>query len=173
MCFRPLFIVSVLLFLGSSGCGGGASGENGSDPFGSGATTETFTITLAILDQQCGAVSEPSFTAGDTLCIQATLSNNGENVTGQIVIFETGLGALSAASKLTNSNGVAEVTLSSDASNVGASSLNATFDDVNTGANYEFLAAYIPVVTPPSISVMILKGGQPSVRFKADEQVTH
>jgi hypothetical protein len=171
MCFRPLFIVSVLLFLGSSGCGGGASGENGSDPFGSGATTETFTITLAILDQQCGAVSEPSFTAGDTLCIQATLSNNGENVTGQIVIFETGLGALSAASKLTNSNGVAEVTLSSDASNVGASSLNATFDDVNTGANYEFLAAYIPVVTPPSISVMILKGGQPSVRFKADEQV--
>ncbi|AGH47429.1 Ig-like domain-containing protein [Paraglaciecola psychrophila] len=171
MCFRPLLIVSVLLFLGSSGCGGGASGENGSDPFGSGATTEAFTITLAILDQQCGAVSEPSFTAGDTLCIQATLSNNGENVSGQIVIFETGLGALSATSKLTNSNGVAEVTLSSDASNVGASSLNASFDSVNTGANYEFLAAYIAVVNPPSINVVMLKGGQPSVRFKADEQV--
>jgi hypothetical protein len=171
MCFRPLLVVSVLLLLGSSGCGGGVSGENGSDPFGSGATTEIFTITLAILDQQCGAVSEPSFTAGDTLCIQAKLSNNDENVSGKIVSFETGLGALSAASKLTNSNGVAEVSLSSDVSNVGASSLIAKFDSVNTVANYEFLAAYIPVVIPPSINVIMLKGGQPSVRFKADEQV--
>jgi hypothetical protein len=170
MFFRPLFIVSALLLLGASGCGG-ASGENGNDPFGTGATTETFTITLAILDQQCGAVSEPSFTAGDTLCIQATLSNNGENVSGQIVSFETGLGALSAANKLTNSSGVAEVSLSSDVSNVGASSLIARFDSVNTGANYEFLAAYTPTVIPPSISVIMLKGGQPSVRFKADEQV--
>ncbi|MFQ3189402.1 MAG: hypothetical protein ACI936_000526 [Paraglaciecola sp.] len=173
MFFRPLFIVSVLLLLGSSGCGG-VSGENGRDPFGSGATTETtetFAITLAILDQQCGAVSELSFTAGDTLCIQATLSDNGENVSGQIIGFETGLGVLSAASKLTNSSGVAEVTLSSDVSNVGASSLNVSFNNVNTGANYEFLAAHNPVVTPSSISVMMLKGGQPSVRFKADEQV--
>jgi hypothetical protein len=170
MCFRPQLIVSVLLLIGLGGCGG-VSGENGSDPFGSGVTTETFTITLAILDQQCGAVSEPSFTAGDTLCIQATLSNNGENVSGQIIIFEAALGALSAASKLTNSIGVAEVTLSSDASNIGASSLNATFDGVSIGVNYELLAAYIPVVIPPSMNVLMLKGGQPTVRFKADEQV--
>jgi hypothetical protein len=49
--------------------GSGVSGENGSDPFGSELTTETssdtdtetFTFVLAILDKQCGAVSETSF----------------------------------------------------------------------------------------------------------------
>jgi hypothetical protein len=47
--------------------GSGVSGENGSDPFGSelttetGSDTETFTFVLAILDQQCEAVSETSF----------------------------------------------------------------------------------------------------------------
>jgi hypothetical protein len=49
---------------------------------------------LAILDQQCGAVSETSFYAGETVCVQGTLNNNGESVAGQIIGFDAGLGSL-------------------------------------------------------------------------------
>ena len=94
MGIRALVVVSFFALLGSSGCGSGVSGENGSDPFGSELTTdtdtETFTIVLAILDQQCGALSETSFSAGETVCVQATLNNNGESVAGQIIGFDAG-----------------------------------------------------------------------------------
>jgi hypothetical protein len=66
---------------------------------------------------------------------------------------------------------VAEVLFFSDVSNVGASSLIATFNSATTGANYEFLAADITAIASPSINVIMLKDGQRSVRFKADEQV--
>ena len=95
-----------MVFLLSS-CGGGVSGENGSDPFGSNSTPETFTITLAILEQQCGVTSEPSFTAGDTLCVQATLKQGDSFVSGEIISFSAGLGRLSVETKLTDNNGVA------------------------------------------------------------------
>jgi hypothetical protein len=42
-------------------CGGGAPGENGIDLFGTGYTSESLSISSAILDQQCEAVSQPSF----------------------------------------------------------------------------------------------------------------
>jgi hypothetical protein len=103
--------------------------------------------------------------------VQGTLNNNGESVAGQIIVFDAGFGSLSATSKLTNRSGVAEVLLFSDVSNVGASSLIATFNSATTGTNYEFLTADIAAIASPSINVIMQKDGQRSVRFKADEQV--
>ena len=44
---------------------------------------------------------------------------------------------------------MAEVSLFSDVSNVGASSLITTFNSTTTGANYEFLAADIAAIASP------------------------
>lgn len=154
-----------------SSCGGGVSGENGSDPFGSGSTPEAYTMTLAILDQQCGVIPESSFTAGETLCIQATLTQGENLVSDEIVSFTTGLGQLSIDSKLTNSNGVAQITIGSDIGDVGASTLEASFGDVVVQKNYEFLAAGTPVVPILNIDLKMKKNGEATNRFRANEQV--
>jgi hypothetical protein len=171
MSIRRLFFISILALFGFSSCGGGVSGENGSDPFGSGTTLETFTITLAILDQQCGAVSEPVFTAGETLCIQATLKQGTDLVSGEIVNFSAGLGSLSVESKLTDNNGVAQVFIESASGDVGAAILSASFVDVSSQNNYEFLADEIVISPVLTIDLMILKNGVAVNRFKANEQV--
>lgn len=153
-----------------SGCGG-VSGENGSDPFGSGLTPEAYTMNLAILDQQCGATPEPSFIAGETLCIQATLMQGEKLVTDEIVSFTTGLGQLSVASKLTNSSGVAQIAIASSSGDVGASTLEASFGDVIVQKNYEFIAAELPVVPILSLDLKMKKNGVATNRFNANEQV--
>jgi hypothetical protein len=171
MSIRRLFFISTLALFGFSSCGGGVSGENGSDPFGSGTTLETFTLTLAILDQQCGAVSEPVFTAGETLCIQATLKQGTDLVSGEIVNFSAGLGSLSVESKLTDNNGVAQVFIESASGDVGAAILSASYVDVSSQNNYEFLADEIVISPVLTIDLMILKNGVAVNRFKANEQV--
>jgi hypothetical protein len=122
-----------------SSCGG-VSGENGSAPFSSGSTSGTFNISLAILDQQCEAISEPIITAGETLCIQATLIQGANLVTGEIVRFSADLGSLSAESKLTDNNGVAQIFIESGSGDVGTASLSARFGDVTSQSNYEIIA---------------------------------
>jgi hypothetical protein len=169
MCIRSLFVVLTLFLLSS--CGGGVSGKNGDDPFGSGVIEESYSIALAILDPQCAAAAQPSFTVGESICIQATLSQDGNVVAGEIVNFSASLGGLNIESKLTDSNGHAQVLIDSNNSAVGAGTIEAFFNDAILQVNYELLAAPVTVVISPSISMVMLKSGQPSVRFKADEQV--
>ena len=168
----PALLVLFAL-MGLSGCGGGVSGENGSDPFGNGGTpTEVvYSIGLEILNSQCEAVSSQSFTSGDTLCLQATLSQNGVAVSGEIISFSTGLGNLSVDTKLSNGEGIAEVTLSSDSATVGASTISVTFETVSADANFEFLAGEVTVVAQPLINISMLNNGEAVNRFKADETV--
>ena len=168
MRIRSIIVVFAALILSSCG---GVSGENGSDPFGSGSTTESFTITLAILDQQCNAISEPSFTAGETLCIQATLKQGDNLVGGEIVSFTAGLGSLSVESKLTDNNGVAQISINSGSGDVGAAALVVSVGDLTSQSNYEFLAADIAVLPVFAIDFTILKNGVAVNRFKANEQV--
>ena len=168
MRIRSIIVVFAALILSSCG---GVSGENGSDPFGSGSTTESFTITLAILDQQCNAISEPSFTAGETLCIQATLKQGDNLVAGEIVSFTAGLGSLSVESKLTDNNGVAQISINSGSGDVGAAALVVSVGDLTSQSNYEFLAADIAVLPVFAIDFTILKNGVAVNRFKANEQV--
>jgi hypothetical protein len=164
-----IFVFFAVLLLSS--CGGGVSGENGSDPFGSGSTTDTFSITLAILDQQCGAISEPSFTAGEVLCMQATLRQNDNFVAGEIVSFSADLGLLSVASKLTNNDGVAQISINSSSGDVGAATLVASFGDTTSQINYEFLAVDVPASPVLSIDLKMFNNGVAVNRFKANEQV--
>ncbi|MFT4995001.1 MAG: hypothetical protein ACI965_002043, partial [Paraglaciecola sp.] len=162
----------VFTFAGLGGCGG-VSGENGSDPFRARDTLGDmpYSISVDIFNAQCASVTNPSFTSGDTLCIQALLSQDGAGVSGEIVSFSTGLGNLSVSSKLTDNEGMAEITLFSDSATVGASTISAIFDVINADANFEFIAQDITVRAPPSIRVSMLNNGQAVNRFQADETV--
>lgn len=170
--FAVCFIFIAMAGLNS--CGGGVSGENGSDPFGSGAgpdTSTTSTLVVQVLDQQCNKTSEQSFNAGATLCVQATLSKNGTPVTGEIVTFASSLGNLSTVTKLTDSQGIAQVELTSDNGTIGAATLSASVGETNASANYEFLTSGIGVTAQPTITLSLLSNGQASNRFRADQQV--
>lgn len=169
MRLNSIFVFCVALLLSS--CGGGVSGENGSDPFGSGSSADSYTITLVVLDQQCAVISAPIITAGETFCIEATLKQGDSLVSGEIVNFSAGLGNLSLETTLTNSNGVAQVSISSESGDVGAATLEASFGDVLSQTNYEFLAAQSIVLSPLTIDLTILKNGVAVNRFKANEQV--
>jgi hypothetical protein len=156
-----------------SGCSGGVSGENGDDPFGSGGQTPApITLVTTILDAQCESTASISFQAGQSLCVRASLPQSVSNRSGQIIEFSTPLGTLATSSRVTDSNGIADVLISSTTGDIGAASVTATFNNVSSQANYEFLA---PVATPislPSLALSVLKNGVPSNRFTTDEQVT-
>lgn len=155
-----------------SSCGGGVSGENGSDPFGSSTTdtSATYSIGLQVLDEQC-ATEQQSFAAGATLCIRAALSENGSPVTGEIVTFSGVLGSLSASTKLTDSQGIAQIELTSDSSIVGASTLSASVDDASVSSNYEFLASGTNLTPQANMTLNMFINGQATNRFQTDKQV--
>jgi hypothetical protein len=63
----------------------------------------------------------PSLTAGETLCVRATISQNANLITGKIVSFSTVVGTLFAEGKITDSNGVTQIFIDSDSGNIEAS----------------------------------------------------
>jgi hypothetical protein len=172
MQFKLPLLFILFTLSGLYGCGG-VSGENGSDPFGSGDTATSYSIKVDILNQQCESTGAQSFITGETLCIQATLFLNGESVSGEIISFTTGLGTLTAETKLTDSEGVAQIALSSDSGIVGASTVSASFAETLGELNFEFVTGEvgIPGVTP-GINISMLLSGEVTNRFSSTQQVT-
>jgi hypothetical protein len=165
-----LLLAFALLFLNS--CKKGISGANGDDPFGGGSTTNSYSLTLQLLDVNCQSVADYSFTAGDSLCVRAKLTNNGSVVVGQVISFSTELGSLTAASKLTDSTGIAQITLTSNPNDAAAAALSAQYGESIASVNYEFLSAGTVDVTQPRATLALLQNGQNISRFKADESAT-
>lgn len=159
----------VLMLIGLFACKGGVSGANGDDPFGHGSGGSNYSITLQVLDANCQATENASFIAGDTLCIRAKLTNNGSVVVGEVINFSTELGNLSAPNKLTDNNGIAQISISSSTDNVAATTLVALYGDVSASTNYEFLSTSSEVATQATATLTLLQNGQAINRFKADE----
>lgn len=168
MKIYQLFFIPLILLLAS--CGGGSSGANGNNPFPGNNNNSVFTLDLTALNANCQATNDASFTAGDTICIQARLLENGNAASGQVINFTAALGTLSQASKLTDNNGISEIRISSDSSNIGAATLTATHNDLSTTLNYEFLSAST-TSSQPRIQISLIKNGQSVSRFKAGEDV--
>jgi len=168
MKIYQLFLLPLVLLLSS--CGGGSSGANGDNPFPDNNNNSIFTLDLTALDGDCQATNDTSFTVGDTICVQARLLENGNPATGQVVNFTGTLGTLSQDSKLTDNNGISEINITSDTSNIGASTLTATYNDLSANLNYEFLST-ATANSQPSIQISLLKNGQSVSRFKAGEDV--
>ncbi|WP_166422624.1 Ig-like domain-containing protein [Paraglaciecola sp. 20A4] len=174
MSFRlPICIVWLMLFALTS-CGGGVSGKNGDDPFGSGSDSDnetlSYALTLSIFEEQC-ATSTQSFTSGEVACVQATLTQDGNPVQGEIVTFSGSLGSLSTSTKLTNNQGIAQVTIDSENTDLGAATLSATFSDASALQNYEYLSDSTTTAQSVVLGIVMLKNGQAVNRFQADGDV--
>ena len=123
----------------------GSSGENGDNPFDPDTTppvSPQYALTLTVLAQDCTTSSGNSFQLGEQICVQAQLLQDGLGVNNQVISFSTQVGSLSSETKLTDANGVAQISISSVDGNIGAGSLTADFTDQATATtNIEFTAA--------------------------------
>lgn len=164
-------IFSFLLSLVLIGCGG--SGENGSDPFGGGddnGTSSATGITVSTFAEDC-STPQASFTAGETVCVEAELVGSSAAITNQVITFSNGLGTLSVTTRLTNSNGIAQVNITSTESDIGANTVTATFDTLSADANYEFLST-VTASGSASLDVFLSRNGTPVSSFTTSQQVT-
>lgn len=132
-------IFAVFLIFLISGCGGGSSGANGPDPFNP-PTDPVIGLSIEILDSNCEAVSDNTFTTDESICVQATLTIDGTAAEGEIVSFALGstIGELNTDSDLTDSSGVAQVIISNSSQSTGATDITATYDTETASANYQY-----------------------------------
>ncbi len=129
-------------------------------------------LQLGALDSQCNAVSPPSFNANEGICVQATLTSDGEPLNAELIAFSLSsqLGQLSASTKLTE-NGIAEVSLSNPNLDVGAGTITATYLDTSATTNYEYLAVPTSIQDVPEVTLSMFLSGQQVSRFRTDEEV--
>lgn len=87
------------------------------------------------------------FKANQEVQITSTLTDSsGQGVANKIITFAADIGTLSASTVLTNSQGIANVTLSGDDSTIGAGVLTSSYafnenTNINSAFNYQILSA--------------------------------
>ena len=155
-------------------CGGGSSGANGDDPFNNDDNAVPVeALVLSVLNAQCQAVTSNSFASNETICVRATLTLDGVAANNEVIGFSTSalLGELSATTALTNSSGVAEITITNPNTDVGASNLTATYNNTTITDGFEYLAEVITVVEVPEVNVNLFLNGEAVTRFQAGQDV--
>lgn len=166
-----IFVFFLILLL--SGCGGGSSGSNGPDPFNP-DPDPVIGLSLAILDSDCNAVSENTFSNDESICVQATLTSDGSASSGEVVSFSVNntIGTLSANTALTDASGIAQITIAGIDGTTGAATLTATFGDTTVSRSFEFTAR-TPVV-PDALTIAVLDATCQAVmepKFTTDESI--
>jgi|GEM_PF-991997 len=165
-----------LLVLSSLGGCNGASDDSG------GGNTGEYALSLSfktVVDGKCAdATNDLSFTNNASICAVAKLTQGGSNSNGGLISFSADVGELNPATKLTNTQGIAEVILGNAQASLGAGTLTAQFDTKATVDNilavnrdYEFVDNGIPDVDTPKISASIINGAATVTQFKVDETV--
>ena len=121
-----------------TGCNG-SSGDNAD----SGSSNSTAALSSKLL---LNGTAVNQFKADQQVSITATLLNTSNRpLTEKVISFTAELGTLAASSALTNSSGVASVTLTGNAA-LGAGVITASYDDgssviLTNSLNYEIIAA--------------------------------
>lgn len=148
-------IFAVFLALLISGCGGGSSGANGPDPFNP-STDPVIDLSIAILDSNCEAVSDNTFTTDEDICVQATLTSDGSAYSGQAVGFslDSAIANLSTTSTLTDADGIAQIIISSSGGETGAATVTASYDSNTASESFEFTAGSANAVIALQVSVL-------------------
>ncbi|WP_394147693.1 Ig-like domain-containing protein [Shewanella atlantica] len=165
-----------LLALASLGGCNGASDDSGGENTGEYALSLSY---KTVVDGKCAeATNDLSFASNASICAVAKLTQGGSNSNGGLISFSATLGELTPATKLTDSQGVAEVILSNAQASPGAGTLTAQFDTkaaenniLAVSRNYEFIDNGTPDEDTPKISASIIKGAATVTQFKVDETV--
>ncbi|BDX08108.1 beta strand repeat-containing protein [Planctobacterium marinum] len=148
-------IFAVFLIFLISGCGGGSSGANGPDPFNP-TPDPVIDLSIAILDSNCEAVSDNTFTTDEDICVQATLTSDGSAYSGQAVGFslDSTIANLSTTSTLTGADGIAQIIISSNGVDTGAATVTATYESNTASESFEFVAGSSGAVIALEVSVL-------------------
>ena len=157
--FSALIILSMSFLMACNG----SSGKNDAEP---GPPVVT-TLTLSTLDSQGN--SQQSFEADKviTVLIKVTDDSNAAMANKRVDVT-TDIGQLSSPSKLTNEQGIAELTINNDEFTLGAGTLVAEVDTVSSSIDYEFIQNDTDIGTP-SLALSMSVNGITTNQFKADE----
>ncbi len=133
------------------------------------------TIAISLLDDQCAAVTTASFLAGSTVCAQAKVTQNEQPVVGANVGFSSSIGTPNPISKLTDTQGIAQVSIDSTSSTLGAGTLTTTLSTGETQTTtLEFVssgASSPGSAATPEVSLTMLESGVLVNRFQASKSV--
>ncbi|PKG55741.1 Ig-like domain-containing protein [Shewanella sp. GutDb-MelDb] len=154
-----------------SGCNG-ASGDNEDTDNGG-----SYSLALSFKTFENGvctaATDAQSFDASESFCAVAHLKQDGSNRNGKLIAFTASFGELSATSKLTDTNGLAEVIISNAAGTENAGTLTASFTEgettVNSSRNYQFTPSTSP--STYTLTSAIINGDTVVTQFKAEDTV--
>ncbi len=162
---KQLWLICALTLSALLSACNGHSDDNGNN---GGVTPVATTITLAIIDSS--GASKQSFDKNETITLKATVFDAGNKViSGSRVNFSTDLGTLSAASKLTDSEGIAEVSMLNSSLAIGAGTITATIGEVAISADFEYVNNEVIVIAPSITTTMTLDGVNVN-QFRADQQ---
>lgn len=126
-------------------------------------------LAVTLIDSNGDEISQAE--AGTAVSAQARFTGiGGDNVADQNIAFATSAGTLSASSQLTNSSGLATVSLDTDglSSMVVSVTATTTFDGVNYSATQDIEIEQQTVQTP-SLQISMEVNGVESVRFDEGE----
>jgi hypothetical protein len=175
--FQRLLSTMALLALAACGGGGGGSGNTafgggsggGTGGGGGGTIAPNITLQLSLLDQSGAAT--PNILAGQPLRAQAVLRRNGDPVANEIVQFQADQGSSlvrvdpTAGTQLTDSDGVAVVTVSSLGTDSGAGRItaSASVSGIPATSSANFFASGSTTTQPPSLTLSGLEIGSTAV----------
>lgn len=164
-CFEKYCFVFISLFLTVlTGCNGHSDSGDDSTP------KEVASIQLVLVNDQ-GEVKY-SYEQSEVVTFQATLLDaDNQAVANKSVAFSSSIGTLAVTSKLSNSDGIAQVLLTNPALTLGAGTANASIGELTAQAiDFEFINT-TGTDTPPSIASAMMLNGEPVNQFKANQQV--
>ncbi|MFT5788680.1 MAG: hypothetical protein ACI8SJ_000787 [Shewanella sp.] len=156
-----------------SGCNGASGDNEDTDNGGSYSLALSF---KTVENGVCATTTDAqSFDTAESFCAVAHLKQDGSNRSGKLISFSASFGQLSAANKLTNTNGLAEVMISNEAGTEDAGTLTASFteneDSATASRNYEFTQSISPSEPTFTLNSAIINGTAVVTQFKADETV--
>lgn len=145
----------------------GSSGKNTTSTQSNSETSTPSSISLMLLD--ASGAAQQSFDKSDSITVQASvLDESGNIISGQRVDFSTDLGELSLASKLTDSTGIASITINNEALTLGAGTITGTVNELSISSDYEYLNNTLDEA-PLSISIELINNGTATNQFKTNE----
>ena len=159
--FSPFLFVFLALL---SACNG--SSEDTSTPENATPVVSSITMTLQTSD----GVIKNSFNKSEDIYIAVTVKDQFNNLMiGSRVDFSADLGNLSASSKLTDTNGIANIKINNNELILSAGTLTASISSLSTTADYEFINTSSNGIELKVLVEMILNG-QIINQIKANEQ---
>jgi hypothetical protein len=127
-------------------------------------------IEFSLLDNEGNP--KQSYAKNETIILQAKVMDaNNAVIANKAVSFSASIGSLAITSKLTNSEGIAVVSVTNESLSLGAGSANAIIGDITAIAiDYEFVESDT-IELPPSLTSLMTLNDDLVNQFKANQEV--